>query len=118
MTTLYPSTDNSTNGSEPLSVCMNQLMFSKLAEASLVIPNCIQVMLTLVLNAKSDGSIELTSSEVTRLCGLTLKKVTAAVFGLAGAGLLVSLNVRASFQGVVICQVAPDLIRSTNAEQS
>lgn len=108
---------SSMTGQEPATVYLSKHMLSKLAEASLAVPNCIPVMLMLVSEAKADGSIELSSLEVAQQCELTLKKFTAAVFGLAGAGLLEDLNVRASLEGRLLCQVSPSLVRSEAQKQ-
>ncbi|MFS0828712.1 hypothetical protein [Pseudomonas phoenicis] len=98
-----------TNKESP-SVYLSQQMLSRLAEASLAVPNCIPVMLMLVSKARADGSIELSSVELARQCELTLKRLTAAIFGLAGAGLIENFNVRASLEGRILCQVNSTLV--------
>ncbi|MDZ5602306.1 hypothetical protein SJI00_05940 [Pseudomonas sp. RP23018S] len=105
----YAPTQSSDDG-EPPFVYLNQQMLSRLAEASLAVPNCIPVMLMLVSEARADGSIELSSLEFARQCELTLKRLTAAIFGLAGAGLIENFNVRASLEGRILCQVSSTLV--------
>ncbi len=104
-------TDSSDCGNEPPFIYMSQLMFGKLSDASLAVPNCIQVMLALAASIDPDGYVEVSVAEVVQQCKIPLKKVKAAILGLAGAELIESLKLSALAAGTVSCQVSPDLIR-------
>lgn len=106
----YVPTDSS-DDNEPPFVYMSQLMFGKLAEVAVSVPNCIQVMLRLSAAIDPDGCIEVSLAEVVQQCNIPLKKVKAGILGLAGAELIESLSLSALAAGTVSCKVSPDLVR-------
>lgn len=106
----YVPTDSS-DDNEPPFVYMSQLMFGKLAEVAVSVPNCIQVMLRLAAAIDPDGCIEVSLAEVVQQCNIPLKKVKAGILGLAGAELIESLSLSALAAGTVSCKVSPDLVR-------
>ena len=102
---------NSSDDNEPPFIYMSQLMFGKLAEVGVAVPNSIEVMLRIAASIDPDGWIEISLAEVEQRCELPLKKIKAAILGLAGADLIESLSLSALAAGTVSCHVSPDLIR-------
>lgn len=105
----YVSTGSS-DDNEPPFVYMSTLMLGKLSEVAASVPNCIQVMLMLAAAIDPDGCIEVSLEELVQQCEVPLKKVKAAILGLAGAKLIKSLKLSALATGTVCCRVSPDLI--------
>lgn len=108
MTDKLSSTDQKVHGVEPPAVYLSQTMLSKLAEAGIVIPKGIQVMLALASNAGLDGTIKVSETEVAEKCSITPKLARAAILGLAGAGLIESLKLSSRMGGDLSCRVNSD----------
>lgn len=102
---------DSCDDNEPPFIYISQLMFGKLSEVSISVPNCVEVMLTIAASIDPGGRIEISLEEVERRCKIPLKKIKAAILGLAGGELIESLKLSALAAGTVSCQVSSDLIR-------
>lgn len=103
-------TDRNDDNEAPF-IYVSQLMFGKLCDVGVSLPNCIEVMLTIAANIDPDGCIEISLAEVEQRCKIPLKKIKATILGLAGGELIESLSLSALAAGTVSCQVSSDLIR-------
>ncbi|MGO0108922.1 hypothetical protein [Pseudomonas putida] len=103
---------------EPPFVYINQHMFGSLSLVAASVPYCVQVMLWLATAIDPDGHVKVPLEKVVQQCKVPPKKVRAVILGLAGAGLLESLDLSALAAGAVSCRISPDLIRYGKARDS